>query len=78
MTLTDGEFLGYVELHSQTERHAFSNEDADLLMAMAGVEEIRVDNCGLGGFVGIGQWEAERLVKLARKRLAEKKGQLGE
>ena len=67
---TDEEFLGYVELHSQTERHAFHCNDADRLLEMAGEHEIfGTDNCGLPGFIGIDWGAAKPMVKKARKRL---------
>lgn len=65
MSKSDQDFLGYVALHSKTERHAFSRADADRLMGLAGVEQMKVDDCGLPGFVGIDEWEAQRLIKLA-------------
>lgn len=67
MTTDDDRFLGYVLAHSESERHAFSRSDANRLMALAGVERMRVDDCGLPGFVGIDRWEAIKLVKLARE-----------
>jgi hypothetical protein len=70
----DGAFLTYVLWHSETPRHAFHIRDANRLMKLAGVEEMQVDNPGLGGnFVGIDQWEGKKLVELAQARLKEKK-----
>lgn len=66
--MNDQEFLSYVLLHSKSERHAFSYKDAQRLMDLAGVEEVKADRCGIPGFVGIGDMEADRLVGLARKR----------
>lgn len=66
--MDDEEFLNYVLLHSKSERHAFSYEDAQRLLDLAGVEKIKADRCGIPGFVGIGEIEADRLVGLARKR----------
>jgi hypothetical protein len=67
---TDEDFLGYVEFHSRTERHAFSHEHANRLLDLAGETEIRgTDNCGLHGFIGIDWGAAKPLVEKARKRL---------
>jgi hypothetical protein len=62
-------FLGYVETHSETERHAFSRADADRLMDLAGMTDMLAEDCGIPGFVGIGPDTAKALVKIARRRL---------
>ncbi len=67
-SMDDRTFLSYVEGHSRTPRHAFHRQDANRLMELAGVEEMKVDNCGLPNFVGIDEYEADRLIKLARAR----------
>lgn len=73
MRENDESFFGYVLLHSATPRHAFHQDDARRLLELAGVSEMRVDDCGLRGFVGIGEAEANRLVELARDRLRRQK-----
>ena len=70
--MDDETFLSYVLGHSQTPRHAFHNDDVRRLMELAGAEEITLDNCGLFNFSGIGEYEGERLVDLARLRLKTK------
>jgi len=63
--LTDEEFLGYVELHSRTERHLFSKEHAKRLWDLAGrtwTEE------WMPAFVGIDAETADRLIARARAR----------
>jgi hypothetical protein len=71
MRETDESFLGYVLMHSETPRHAFHRDDARRLCDLAGVGDLTTDNCGLAGFVGIGQGEATRLVSLALARLKQ-------
>lgn len=74
MYMNDEEFLEYVLLHSQTERHAFNLNDYERLAELADVEEVTIDDPGLGGrFVGIRHGEALRLVQLARANLRRKK-----
>jgi hypothetical protein len=66
---SDESFLSYVLIHSETPRHAFHRDDARRLCDLAGVSDLTTDNCGLAGFVGIGEAEATRLVGLASARL---------
>jgi len=71
-TMSDERFLGYVSIHSKTERHAFHRDDVVRLAELAGVSEVRASNCGLGGFLGVDEYEAERLIELALARTAAK------
>lgn len=64
---SDEEFLGYVDLHSRTERALFHAEHVRRLYKMAG----RPAPSGLGEneFVAVYHDHAERLIKLARKKM---------
>lgn len=76
--MNDIEFLRYVDAHSRSERHAFHVDHARRLMALARVDELRVDDCGLPNFVGIDMFEAVPLVERAIGFLeAEGKTRLG-
>jgi hypothetical protein len=76
-TMTDEAFLNYVLGHSKTPRHAFHIDDVVHLAKLAGVEEVKVDNCGLPNFYGIDEFEGVRPVTLARKRLKQKPNEEG-
>jgi hypothetical protein len=67
--MNDETFLRYVSSHSRTERHAFHKDDVVRLGMLAGVLEIQAGDCGLGGFLGVDQHEADRLIELARMRM---------
>ena len=71
-TMSDEDFLSYVESHSRTERHAFHKDDVDRLEELAGVNGVSVTTCGLPNFFGVDEYEADRLVTLARKRIRSK------
>jgi hypothetical protein len=73
--MSDSEFLGYVLVHSETERHLFAIEDAVRLLKLSGLDAVKTDvDCGIGGhrFVGICANEADRLVNAARALAAER------
>lgn len=66
--MDDEAFLGYVEIHSETERHLFSEGDVRRLLELAGAEGVRCEGSSVPGFVGLDQWAAKPLVKAARER----------
>jgi hypothetical protein len=63
--MTDEQFLGYVELHSTTERHLFGKHHVVRLLELAG----RKVPAGIGALVGIDQETAQPLVDAARVRM---------
>ncbi len=65
--MDDEAFLGYVEIHSETERHLFSLEHVRRLLTLAGRDTSAFD-CGYPAFLGIDQWTAKPLVQAARER----------
>lgn len=67
---TDEDFLGYVEFHSRTERHAFSLAHANRLLDLAGENTIRCAQWAGGDLINIDWSAAKPLVEKARKRLA--------
>lgn len=68
--LTDSEFLGYVEIHSRTERALFSQAHAQRLLRMAGnPPNFQLDP--REALVSIHDDVADELVQMARERLAK-------
>jgi hypothetical protein len=67
--MDDEAFLGYVDIHSRTERHLFSKEDVQRLLELACAEGARCESSSVPGFVGLDEWTAVPLVRAARARM---------
>lgn len=70
--MTNEEFLGYVELHSRTERALFAGEHLDRLLALAGRPPIRWGCSQIGprpALISIHHHVAAPLLEEARLRL---------
>lgn len=67
--MSDEEFLGYVDIHSQTPRHLFSKEHVFRLLEMAGVNPEFMDiRPPIPDFIPIDDHEARELIAMARDK----------
>lgn len=60
---SDEEFLGYVDLHCETDQHLFSREHVQRLLRLAGYVSHAPD---WPAFIGIDRFEGHRYVERAR------------
>jgi len=72
---SDDDFLGYVDLHSRTERALFSREDILRLIKLANIPEGQY-SLPLGSFISVHASEARPLIERARRQLKRQTSQL--
>lgn len=68
VTMDDESFMSYVYSHSRTPRHAFHSRDVNRMEELAGADEVAVSSCGLPGFFGVDEYEADRLIAMWKAR----------
>lgn len=68
VAMDDETFMSYVYSHSRTPRHVFHSRDVDRMEELAGADSVAVSNCGLPGFFGVDEDEADRLIAMWKKR----------
>ena len=68
---TDAEFLLYVEVHAQSERHLFSRDHIRRLMELAGTDKLDITTSTVPGFYGVDSAAAKPLIEKARRKIAE-------
>lgn len=66
---TDLDFLGYVELHCDTELALFSSNDCHRLLRLAGVQDDLHPPMSERGFYGMHRYDISGLLKTAWDRL---------
>jgi hypothetical protein len=66
--MTDEEFIGYVEVHSQTPRALFSAEHIKRLLNLCKISSTHIDKTG---FYSLRHWEAKPYIEMARTKLKE-------
>lgn len=70
---SDEDFLGYVEIHSQTERALYSGRDINRLLKLAGNPPGFVKSVDEKGFYSLHEPEARPLIDAAKRLLKRPK-----